>query len=69
MHDLLNAFGVVRMTVRQTDGDQTQPPSLQDFEHHLCVVRRVHKHRFAGIVDDIALDGVAADFSLHGFDA
>src|SRR4029078_8589519 len=67
LHDLLDAFSVVRVAVRQTDGDQTQPSGLQNLYDHLGVLRRVHKHRFTAIVDAIALDGIAADFPLHDF--
>lgn len=68
IQDLLYTLRVVRMAVCETDGNQAQAPSIENFEHSPRIVGRIDEHGFTRIMDDVPFHGVAADLAVHGFD-
>ncbi len=64
--DLLDPVGMVGMAVGQAHGFQPQLVALDQFDHGWRVVAGVDHDDLAGIVEQIAFDGVAAHASVDG---
>ena len=62
---LLNPIGMIRMAMRQTDAEQSQPATAKLIQHGWRVIGGIHQQRFPLIVQDIPLYTIPVDGSLH----